>query len=155
MSKLIKKLIFYCPDYRHIGLNFGLLALRVFSGATISFEHGFSKLPPPPGFVTSLQEMGFMFSEIWAWSAALIEMVGGFFLVIGFATRASSVFLASSMFMVAFAFHRDDPFATFESALLYGMISILYIFSGPGKFSIDRSIYRRRRAKVKIKLLDD
>ncbi len=155
MVKGVKKLVFYCPDYRHLGLNFGLFALRVFAGLAAAYEHGFSKIPPPPGFITSLQNMGFMFSGIWAWGTAMIQLVSGVFLAIGFAGRASSFLLANSMFLVAFLFHKDEPFANFESALLYGMISILYIFSGPGKFSIDRSIYRKKRSKIKIKLLDE
>ncbi|MFC2124238.1 DoxX family protein [Bacteroidota bacterium] len=155
MAKWVKKLVFYCPDYRHLGLNFGLLALRVYAGVAIAFEHGFSKIPPPPGFVTSLQEIGFMFSGLWAWGTGIIELVCGVLLAVGLAVRASSFLLANSMFLVAFVFHRDEPFANFESALLYGMIAILYIFSGPGKFSIDRNIYRKKRSKVKIKLLDE
>lgn len=155
MTKWLKKLIFYCPDYHHLGLNFGLLALRVYAGAAVAFEHGFNKLPPAPGFVTSLQDLGLMFSGIWAWGAAVINLVFGFFLVIGFATRASSFLLTVTMFIIAFVFHYDEPFTNFESPLLYGMASILFIFSGPGKFSADRSIYRRKRTRVKIKLLDD
>lgn len=155
MPKLFKRLIFYCPDFRHLGLNFGLLALRVFTGITIAFEHGFSQLPPPPGFVTSLQEMGLMFSGLWAWGIALIQLAFGILLATGFATRLSSVLIAITMFIVAFVIHRDEPFVNFESALLYAMIAILFAFTGPGKFSIDRSIYRKRRSKVKIKLLED
>jgi len=155
MPKLYKKLIFYCPDFRHLGLNFGLLALRVFTGVTIVFEHGFSQLPPPPGFVTSLQYLGLMFSGLWAWGIALIHLGFGVFLASGFATRLSSVLIAFTMFLVAFVVHRDEPFVNFEASLLYVMIAILFAFTGPGKFSIDRSIYRKRRTKVKIKLLED
>jgi len=124
-------------------LNSGLLILRMALGLIMAFGHGFGKLPVHPNFVGAVAKMGLPMAEVFAWSAALSEFMGGIFIALGLATRLSSAALAFTMGMAAFVFHAPDTFATKEKAIVY-FISFVFIFiAGGGKFSIDALITKK------------
>lgn len=48
-----------------------------------------------------------------------------------------------TMFVAGVIVHAADPFGVKEMAFLYGTIYTVILFTGPGKFSIDRLIEKR------------
>lgn len=122
-------------------ISMALLLLRIIAGVAM-MQHGWSKIQAPfawmgpdspvPGFLQFL--------------AALSEFGGGFAWVIGALFPLASLGLA---FTMAFAFHfhaivQGDPWvgqSSFELALLYLTISIVFILIGPGKYSVDRKLF--------------
>jgi len=119
--------------------DLGLLLLRLGSGGFM-LTHGWGKLtgfsmimergfPDPTGFMGSTIVLSFaVFSEFFC-SAAI---------VLGLGTRFAAVPLVVTMFMAGIVHHMDDPFAKKELALLYLIVFLAFIFTGPGRFSIDR-----------------
>jgi putative oxidoreductase len=84
--------------------------------------------------------------------AALSEFGGGLARILGLLTPLASLGIASTM-AVAFSFHaivRGDPFVSmtggpaFELAALYFCIAVLLIATGPGRLSLDRTLFGRR-----------
>lgn len=118
--------------------DFGLLALRVFAGLSLAFGHGLGKLPVSSGFVEGVGNLGFPIPIVFAWAAALSEFLGGLFLASGFYTRAATVFIGLTMATAGFIRHAQDPFGTKEKAFLFLAVALLFFFSGPGRFSLDR-----------------
>lgn len=70
--------------------------------------------------------------------AVIAEVAAPLLIILGLASRLSSILVIVTMAVAAFVVHAGDPFARKEMAMLYlvGFIGVL-IF-GPGKFSLDR-----------------
>lgn len=140
----MKNFIFGGDSDNSVATSAGLAFLRIFAGLSMAFGHGIKKLPPAEGFVGAVKGMGFPAPELFAWAAALSEFGGGILLALGLATRLSSLMVFGTM-VVAFAgVHLRDPFEKQEMALLYLVISLLFVLRGAGSWSIDALIRGKR-----------
>lgn len=146
MSGKIKCFFQIMPQAKCASL--ALLLLRLVAGTAFMF-HGWGKIQSPlswmppdspvPGFLQFL--------------AALAEFGGGLAWVFGALTSLASVGLIFTM-IVATALHAvvmGDPFVasgpgmgSYELALLYLVISILFLIMGPGKYSVDQKLFGER-----------
>lgn len=74
-------------------------------------------------------------------------------LILGLGTRLALIPLIITMLVAAFIVHAPDDFGTKEMSLLYLVVFIFLLFTGPGKYSIDSLIGRtahspgRRRSR--------
>ena len=124
--------------------DLGLLILRIGIGGMMAWQHGYpkfenfatkaAKFPDPLG-------VGSQYSLALAISG---ELICGIVLVIGLATRLSAIPFLITMLVAAFIIHGDDPFAKQEFALLYAIPAMALIFTGPGKFSLDRYLMPKK-----------
>ncbi len=121
-------------------VSMGLLILRVIVGVTFMM-HGFGKIQAPfswmgpdstiPGFLQAL--------------AALAEFGGGLAWVIGLLTPLASLGILSTM-LVATQFHieKGDPYmGGYELAVVFAAIATMFIYVGPGKFSVDAKLVEK------------
>lgn len=125
--------------------DFGLLLLRLFAGASLALAHGINKLPPSERFVGGVVDMGFPAAPAFAWAAGMAETFGGLLLAIGLLTRPAAFFIVVTMAVAAFLRQAGDPFVERELALLYGAVAMQFLFTGPGRLSLD-ALLRNRRA---------
>jgi len=138
--------VFSVPDHSSFA-DLALLFLRVVAGVAFML-HGWGKIQNPfawmgpdgfaPGILQAL--------------AAVSEFGGGLAWILGLLTPLASLGIASTM-AVAFSFHavvRGDPFVSmtggpsFELAAVYFCIALLLIAAGPGRVSLDRSLFGPR-----------
>lgn len=126
----MKKLI-HNPDL-------GLLLFRLFVGLTLALAHGIGKMPPSEKLITGVEALGFPMPIIFAWCAALAEVLGGILIASGLFTRPAALFAGFTMLVAAFGVHGADAFTKRELALLYLVSCILLVFQGAGRFSLDR-----------------
>lgn len=124
--------------------DLGLLILRLGVGLSLAFAHGLGKLPPKPGFVDGVAEMGFPLPALFAWAAGLSEFVGGLLLALGLLTRPAAFFVACTMAVAFFIRHGDDPFADAEKALVYLVVALALMVAGAGRYALDRFLRRER-----------
>lgn len=126
-----------------------LLVVRLIVGAAFIF-HGWSKIQNPFGWMGAQANVpGFL-----QFLAALSEFGGGIALIVGLLTPLASLGLACTMAVAACThlFVLKDPFVntkgggSYELALVYLGISILFLVVGPGKLSLDALIFRERAA---------
>lgn len=136
----MKKLIFSTSPESSFFSEVLMTLARVATGLMMAFGHGWSKMPPPDRLVEGVGAMGFPFPVLFAWSASLSEFAGGLLIAIGLATRPSALFLAITMTVAAFVAHAADPFERKEMALLYLVLSLIFVARGSGKFSVDHLI---------------
>lgn len=122
---------------------FATTALRVFVGLSMGLTHGMGKTPPPQQLVDGLTGMGFPMPEVFAWLAALSELLGGIFLALGLATRPAAFFMTFTMGVAAFVAHSSDPFNVKEMALLYFFVGLFFVFRGAGKWSLDSFLSKK------------
>ncbi|MBL7989370.1 MAG: DoxX family protein [Chlorobi bacterium] len=124
----------------------GLLLLRLFAGFALAFAHGYNKVfGDITKFAQGVKEMGFPAPELFATLAGYSEFFGGLMLALGFGTRISTVMIAGTMIVAGFIRHASDPFQARELSLMYLYVATLFFFVGPGQYSIDGMIAKRKR----------
>jgi uncharacterized membrane protein YphA (DoxX/SURF4 family) len=138
-----------------IGPDLGALALRIV-GSALMVHNGLDKLSDPAGFAKFVVEPYLHLPEALCvpatYAAAGVEIVGPVLLILGIATRLSSLGLLGTM-GAAIIFHINQsglegfPFAVvknhayaYETATLYAAIFGFLALSGPGKFSLEETL---------------
>ena len=120
--------------------DLGLLLLRLSVGVVMLMEHGLPKMknftylsqnfPDPIGVGSYLSVSLAIFSELFC----------SIFLIVGLFTRFNALMLFVTMAVAFFIQHGGDPFKAKELAFLYGVIYLVLIFTGPGKYAVDKRI---------------
>jgi len=118
--------------------------LRLAAGIMMA-THGYGKVfgGRMEGFTQGVADMGFPVPGVFAWMAALSELVGGICLALGLGTRVAAFFVAGTMFVAGFIRHAPDPFAKKELAFLYLAVMIFFVLAGGGKWAVERLFCRR------------
>ncbi|MCF7847993.1 MAG: DoxX family protein [Kiritimatiellales bacterium] len=127
----------------------GLLVLRI--GIGIMFMlHGYPKLT---GGAETWHALGGALSGVGVtvaptflgFMAAISEFCGGLLLVAGLLTRPACFFLLSTM-AVAITMHlsNGDPFRIYSHALEAGILFFSLLLIGPGKYSLDEKLFKRK-----------
>jgi putative oxidoreductase len=115
---------------------YALAVLRIVT-ALIFIEHGTQKLfgfpaPPPSGLPPA-------FSLFWF--GAIMESLGGLLILVGLFTRPVAFLLSGEMAVAYWMFHAPRSFFPIlnggDAAILYCFIFLLFVFTGPGAWSID------------------
>ncbi len=140
------KCCFQVPDPSK-STSIAFLILRLVAG-TAMIMHGWGKIQSPFSWMPAGSPVPGFFQFL----AALSEFGGGIAWIVGALTSLASFGMACTM-LVAVYFHAvvlGDPFVSkgggsYELALLYFVISVIFLFTGPGKFSIDTHLFGKRQ----------
>ena len=125
----------------------GLLFMRLISGFALiqhgwpKIQHAFNWMPAEMGMPGSLQAL-----------AALAEFGGGLALMLGLLTPIACFGIACTMGVALLTVHlpHGDPMvgatgkASYEAALTYFAVGVMYIFTGPGTFALDAIFFREK-----------
>ncbi|KAA2235693.1 DoxX family protein [Salinarimonas soli] len=115
---------------------YALAALRI-AAALIFIPHGLQKLfgfpaPPASGLPPVLSLFGI---------GAILELVGGLFILLGLFTRPVAFILAGEMAVAYWMFHAPRGLYPVlnggDAAILYCFVFLLLVFTGPGALSVD------------------
>jgi putative oxidoreductase len=125
--------------YADLGLLIGRLGVGV-----IFIVFGWHKLSGGQAAWThygrAMASLGISFMpNIWGLAAALSEFVGGFLLILGFLFRPAVTLIALTMvvaFVSTFRAHPHD-FAQYSRSIEMFCLMIVFIFVGPGKYSLE------------------
>jgi putative oxidoreductase len=122
-----------------------LSVLRMVAGL-LFLEHGSQKLlhfPPPPPQLASIAP----FSLLWV--GGILELFGGVLILIGLFTRPVAFLLAGEMAAAYWMFHAPQgPFPALnmgDAAILFCFVFLYLSAAGPGPWSLDSALLRRRR----------
>ena len=130
----------------------GLLVLRLVAG-TAMMLHGWPKVQQ----LTHWMPAGAPIPAPLQAAAALSEFLGGLCWVLGLMTPIASFFMACTMAFATFAVHvgQGHPFVasahggpSAEAAAGYLAIAVMLMLAGPGRLSLDATLFGRRRAEV-------
>lgn len=127
----------------------GLLVLRLVAGVLL-LVHGIPKLQDPAMATGYAASLGVPAPTFLGWLMILGELGLGTLLVLGLATRVAGTLLLVQMTATWVLAHAPQGFLVDgqingENALLYALLGLTLAFTGPGRFSADGLLLRRRR----------
>ncbi len=124
-----------------------LLLLRLVAGCGMIL-HGWGKIKSPMSWMGPDASVPGIFQFL----AALSEFGGGIAWIIGLVMPLASFGMICTMIVATYmhAVINGDPFVgkgepSYELALLYLVISVVFIAVGPGKFSADAKVFGERK----------
>ena len=121
-----------------------LSVLRIVA-ALIFMAHGTQKLMGFPEGANPQPEFMTLF-----WIGGLIEIVTGVLLALGLFTRAAAFVASGEMAVAYWMFHApQNAFPANnqgDAAILYCFVFLYLVFAGPGPWSLDAQLARRRSA---------
>jgi putative oxidoreductase len=140
------KRLFAVPRYAAFA-DTALLILRVVAGAAFMM-HGWGKIQHPFNWMGPKAFAPGPFQAL----AALAEFGGGAAWILGMLTPLASLGILSTMCVAVFtvAVKSHAPFvsntggASWELAAVYLAVSLVFLAFGPGRFSLDRTIFGPR-----------
>jgi putative oxidoreductase len=125
--------------------DLGLLVLRVFLGLALLLGHGLGKWGTLIGGGEIQFADPFGIGALPSLALAVFaEVICAILLILGLLTRWALIPLIITMLVAVFIVHISDGFGTMEKALLYGVGFITLALTGPGKYSIDTILKRKR-----------
>jgi putative oxidoreductase len=146
--------------------DFALLVLR-FAGLGLALAHGLGKITAlasgNTAFIAGVASMGLPFPGVFAWAAALSEVVGGLLVFLGVGTRVAAAFCAVTMIVAALGRHHAHDLLLVklgllqvpvenlkawgnpELALMYLLPFLALTLLGGGQFSLERAFKKGRR----------
>lgn len=127
-----------------------LLIVRAFIGYRF-FSTGMGKLENLSNVTEFFTSLGIPFPGLNACVAGATEMIGGAFLLVGLGSRIIALPLTVTMVVAYLTAHKesvvgflDDPSTFFsQEPFPFLVISLLVLFVGAGRWSIDELIHRR------------
>ena len=113
-----------------VGLLMAYHGWEVFDRATIEsyFQWDVIKSLWAPGFMVYLGKG--------------LELITGIFFIFGFLTRISAIFMAIDMLFICFVIAQGRFWYEDQHPFVFALIATVFIFSGPGKWSVDKKIFR-------------
>lgn len=125
-----------------ISEDLGTLFLRVSAGGTMFWQHGWPKLM---SFSERAEGFADPFGLGGTFSLVLIiiaEVVCSALVVLGLWTRITLVPLILGMAVISFMVKGDAAFPEKELALVYLFAFVALLFTGSGRFSVDRISFK-------------
>ena len=117
--------------------SYQMLAVLRIVTALCFMEHGCQKLlgfPVPPG-------SGLPAMLTLSWFAGILELVGGFLVLVGFQTRIVAFLLSGEMAIGYWMAHAPKSFFPVinggDAAILFCFVFLYLVFAGPGAWSVD------------------
>jgi len=130
----------------------GLLTLRVGFASLLLGFHGWTRLGRAIGyvfygqpwtFVDLVGRLGFPMPAVFAVLSATAESVGALLLIVGLFTRWGAALIAINMAVALFnEASKGDPL---ELPALYLLGALAILLLGPGSWSLDATLRRKRR----------
>ena len=142
---MIKRLVSdFSKEDGGLGEDIGLLILRAVFGFSMMYGHGLGKCTKLTGggeikFMNFLG-LGEEFSLVLV---VFAEVICAILLILGLFTRWASIPLIITMGVAFFMVHISDPFGDMEMSLIYLAAYLTVFLLGPGKLSLDYTIWKR------------
>lgn len=136
----MKKLFFSTSPFLQ---DLGLAILRI-STSLMLVTHGWAKIANFSERLTTFSDPIGLGPALSLQLVIFAEFFCAILLALGFLSRLSLIPLIINMAVISFVVHADDPFSNKEKGLLFLVIFVFLMFSGPGKYSVDAQIKKNR-----------
>ncbi|WP_266081856.1 DoxX family protein [Haladaptatus caseinilyticus] len=134
--------------------SIGALLVRLAVGS-IMVVHGAGKMfsagpaaMPMTQFTGFLANLGIPAPSVVAWVVALVELVGGLCILVGFLTRFAALAVAINMFVATFLVHLPEGFSDSELTIVLCLVSLALMSIGAGNLSVDETVVDDRSTSM-------
>jgi putative oxidoreductase len=134
----------FSTSFSPANVSTALLLLRVVVAAFM-LTHGLPKLMNMMAGTSKFGDPIGLGKDLSLGLTVFAEFVCSILILLGLATRLALIPLIIAMLVAAFVANAGDPFGKKEMALLYLVIYITLLITGPGKYSIDNALGKNRR----------
>ena len=131
-------------NYRPISADIAALLLRLIFGS-LFVHYGYQKLSNFDQILPMFPDLIHIGAKLSFILVIFAELVCGFLVLIGFATRLAVIPILITMIVAYFIAHAKDPFEAKQLALVYLLLSIVIFVLGAGRFSMDKLLFNRNR----------
>lgn len=141
MSTTISK-VFYAPGYTP-GLNLSLLLIRV-AGAGFMLTHGYGKFEQLMAGNMQFGDPIGLGESTSLYLAVFGEFICAILVLIGLLARWAAIPTVITMIVAVFVVHAGQEFGNMELGLFYLIANLCIVLSGPGQYSLDYMIRKRK-----------
>lgn len=141
----MKKINYFSSGTSTTNVDIAALILRLIAGSFMIYGHGWGK------FKKFFSDEAIEFVDPFGISATATlglvvfsEFICAILIIIGLMTRLALIPLIITMLYAGFVIHGADSFREQELSLFYAFVYISIFLLGPGKYSLDRLIKKRR-----------
>lgn len=141
MKKLLVKTL--SPHPIPVVFDCGMLLLRVAVALEIAIVHGFKKIGVGVAQAENIPNplhLPEAFNNVFAIAA---NIVFPFFVLIGLFTRLATLPTLAVTLTGYFVVHRNDSLLLKDTPFIYSLIFLVILILGPGKYSLDNSLYKK------------
>jgi putative oxidoreductase len=130
----------YKPAWRGKGLS----VIRIFVGLFMIY-HGWEVFSAEKmnGYMDWEMFKGSSIARVMVYAGKIAELVAGIFLFIGLFTSAAALIMILTMAYIAFFVGHGKVWYEDQHPFLFVLLGMVFIFCGPGTWSIDRLRARR------------
>lgn len=139
MKKLLKLLVFADAPVKAFSANWILLVLRIIVGGMM-LVHGCQKVAGYDSLVATFPDPIGLGSALSLQLAILAEFLCSLAVIFGFMFRLALVPIAITMIVAAFVVMAPMGWQGMELPVLYLVLALLLMASGPGRYSLDHFI---------------
>lgn len=124
----------------------GIALVRIMVGVMLIY-HGLQLFETHDMSVVTdlLFNMSIPFPEAMAYTGKLVELIGGVFLILGLFTRLTTALLFFTFMFITFYLGDGKVFSDNQLPFLFGLISLIFFFTGAGRLSIDFILFINRK----------
>ena len=131
---------FFSTRYSEFAFNLSIFLIRLGFGGFLFLNHGLLKLNRFSELKNSFSDPFHVGHTTSLVLALFAEVFCSLLLVLGLLTRLASFVLVILFLTIIFIIQKHKPLENSELAILYLVASIITLFCGPGKWSLDRLI---------------
>lgn len=135
----MKKILSVTPA--GVPVDLGLLVLRIGAGVFM-VAHGYMKIQHFSEMQGQFMNFMGLSSSISLCLAIFAEFFCSLLLIAGLLTRLAAIPLIITMFVALFLAHEGDAFGKGGPATIYLIIYATLLLTGPGKFSLDKALFK-------------
>ena len=133
----MKKLLY--TSYSEPAFSIGLFLLRV-ACSIMMIAHGYDKVQNFDKYSASFNDPFHLGTTVSLSFDVFAEFICAILILLGLCTRFAVIPLMIAMGVALFNAHQGDIFGAGEKAALYLVAYSAILFTGPGRFSLDRII---------------
>lgn len=126
------------PSYRETGIAI----LRIFLGAFMIY-HGWEVFDETKmnEYTKWMVDMKLYAPSFMAYLGKTIELIAGIFVILGLFTRIAVIPLGITMLFICLFIGKGRIFMEDQHPFLFVLICLLFFFTGPGRWSMDKLLF--------------
>ncbi|MBO2009978.1 DoxX family protein [Hymenobacter negativus] len=136
--------VLLAPSSSELGTDFALLVFRLLAGFALFRVHGLDKLLHFQHEAATIPDPFGLGGQFNAAFAVFSDVVCALLVMLGLLARPAALGVLSTTLVGLLVVHLHDSWDLKDAPLTYATMFLLVLLAGPGRFSLDAQLARRR-----------